>query len=672
MTINGMLIKNHEFGLSVGKDLSFRLQDLSKNGQFLAAGQASLDGIADLPSTPDGFTLSGPDSVLTDLGSAQRYVARAEFRAMTVALTIDQYEAWPDAFVLRWEFENCGESSLSWQRLAAPQLTLGETFREGVWTLQGPAVAWGQDFAFRLPVDFQRQNNLGQNERGEGGGIPLIYVWNRSAGLALAHIEPYQALWYMPVESTPTEIHLALEDRRAGEIQPRQRLNSLRVLISLHRGDFYAPLALYREVLARQGIHAPAPNAEDFQAAWCSWGYEFDVRPEEVTGVLPVLEEMGIHWLTLDDRWFDAYGDWNPRSDTFPGGEAQVRAMVKTIHGAGALAQIWWYPLCAEDGTGSWESHTYGHSELIQNHPDWVILNADGSVARNNRGLAELCPALPDVRKHLAEMTRRFIQDWDFDGHKLDNIYTVAPCYNPAHHHSRPEESVEAFPEAYRLIFDLTRQLKPFSVTQICPCGTPLTHTLIPYTDQTVTADPLNSAQIRQRIKFYKALMGPRSAVFADHVELSDGGIDFASEIGTGGVPATKFVWPEVAAVRARLKEWWGLDEEKRALWATWMRIYSQHPLAQGEYLNHYDLAFDTPEVHVVRLGKRLYYGLFTSQANQKFAGVVDLRGLDACAYRIRDYVHEIDLGRLNGPTARLPVEFTGSLLIYAEPVDVN
>ena len=99
-------------------------------------------------------------------------------------------------------------------------------------------------------------------------------------------------------------------------------------------------------------------------------------------------------------------------------------------------------------------------------------------------------------------------------------------------------------------------------MTQICPCGTPITFSLLPYTDQTVTADPTSSAQIRQRVKFYKALCGPRAAVFADHVELSDHGLDFASEIGVGGVPSTKFIWPDDPHVRARLDEVWAVDAQ--------------------------------------------------------------------------------------------------------------
>ena len=260
--------------------------------------------------------------------------------------------------------------------------------------------------------------------------------------------------------------------------------------------------------------------------------------------MLPVLKDLGLHWLTLDDHWFDHYGDWNPRHDSFPGGAEQMRRMVEKIHQAGALAQIWWYPLCVEDGHGNWDDHPYGISRLLRQHPDWLVLNGDGSAARNNRQLPMLCPALPEVQEYTLKLVRLFIEDWGFDGHKLDNIYCMAACHNPAHQHTHPEDSLEAFAGLYRQILEETRRLRPDSVTQICPCGTPITHTLLPAVDQTVTADPTSSAQIRQRIKFYKALTGPAMPVFADHVELSDGGADFASEIGAGGIPATKFILP--------------------------------------------------------------------------------------------------------------------------------
>jgi alpha-galactosidase len=244
----------------------------------------------------------------------------------------------------------------------------------------------------------------------------------------------------------------------------------------------------------------------------------------------------------------------------------------------------------------------------------------------------------------------------------------MAPCHNPAHQHDKPGDSITAFDRLYRQILEETRRLRPNSVTQICPCGTPITHTLLPAVDQTVTADPTSSAQIRQRIKFYKALTGPQMPVFADHVELSDGGVDFASEIGAGGIPSTKFILPLEAAVPGRLNEYWPLTHDKQALYKKWFAISRENGLANGEALNLYDLAFDEPEAHVIRKGKRLYYAFFTRHSQEEFAGRLELRGLDARAYLLHDYVNGQPLGTVIGPTGSLETKFRGSLLFFATP----
>lgn len=572
----------------------------------------------------------------------------------------------PQATSVKVTLTNAGHTPLSFDRFDAPQIDLAPNFAHPpLWTLQGAAVTWGQDFAFELPRGFSRDNFLGHLQDGEGGGIPVIYFWNKSHGIALMHTEPMPKDWYMPVETSETSISAALQLRQPVTLQPGESFAGLKTVISIHTGDFFAPLALYRELLAAQGVKAPEPVPANYEPAWCSWGYEFEVKPEEMTGVLPVLNELGLKWLTLDDRWFDAYADWNPRPETFPNGAEDMRRMNAEIHAAGAFSQIWWYPLCAEDGHGKWESHEYGLSQVLREHPEWVILNADGSVARNNRHLAMLCPALPEVLAHTVEITRRFLDDWGFDGHKLDNIYTIPACHNPAHQHARPEESTEALAEAYRVIFETTRQLRPNSVTQICPCGTPLTFSLIPFTDQTVTADPTSSYQIRQRIKFYKALMGPQAAVFADHVELSDGGIDFASGIGTGGVPSTKFIWPDDQLVRLRLSEVWSLSDEKKTEWQKWFGLYNKHRLAEGETLNLYDLAFDMPETHVIRQGAALYYAFYAQGLDESFSGRVELRGLEHTkTYRVWDYVAEQEITQVSGAHPVIPVTFKGALLV--------
>jgi alpha-galactosidase len=670
MGASAELIVNGRLGIEVSPNLTFRL--LRPGEGSLAAGRLVLEGQPGLPEEPDETYPIVKENLTTHYGPAQRHTARSVFDRMAVTLTIDRYDAWPDAFLVQWTLENHGLAPFDVDRLDAPRLELGETLKAPLWTFQGAAVRWGQDFAFPLPIDYERDNYLGHLQNGEGGGIPLACVWSQETGLALAHVELQPLDWYLPVENhSPGRVSLALEERSPLTIAPGEIYRSPQVLLAAFQGDFYAPLALYRDILSASGVRPADPGPESYQPAWCSWGYEFDVRPEDMLEALPKVRELGLRWLTLDDRWFDCYGDWNPRGDTFPGGEDQMRAMVDAIHRASAYAQIWWYPLCVEDGHGQWDSHTYGIASLFQEHPDWLILNQDGTVARNNRGLAMLDPSLPAVQQHLSDLTRRFIRDWDFDGHKLDNIYTVPACYNPTHHHRRPQESTEAFGEAYRTIFETTRALKPHSVTQICPCGTPPTFSLLPFMDQSVTADPTSSAQVRQRIKFYKALLGSRAAVFADHVELSDNGIDFASALGTGGVPGTKFVWPPDPALRDRLAEWWGLDAEKEALYRQWFHLYAAYPLAKGEYLNLYDLGFDHPEAHAIRYAAHLFFAFYTPHTGRAYHGKVELRGLDeGRTYLLKDYVHDRPLAVVSGPRGELEVNFTGFLLVEAAPQD--
>ena len=96
-----------------------------------------------------------------------------------------------------------------------------------------------------------------------------------------------------------------------------------------------------------EGLKRPTTNSEDYAVAWCGWGYLADVTPAQMLGTIPKLKEFGIHWATLDDRWFNNYGDWQPRSDTFPDGE--IQKMVQQFHQQGIKVQLWWLPLAVED-----------------------------------------------------------------------------------------------------------------------------------------------------------------------------------------------------------------------------------------------------------------------------------------------------------------------------------
>ena len=259
----------------------------------------------------------------------------------------------------------------------------------------------------------------------------------------------------------------------------------------------------------------------------------------------------------------------------------------------------------------------------------------------------------------------------EFFNKLLDNVYTVPECYNPAHHHKSPKDSIRAMAKIYQEIFETTRALKPESVTQSCPCGTPPNFAWLPYMDQAVTADPVGSIQVRRRIKMYKALLGPQAAVYGDHVELTkivfkgdneiDMGMDFASTVGTGGVVGTKFVWPDPGP---HFKEVY-LNPQKEAIWKKWTAIYNNKMLSSGTFLNLYTYGYDIPEGYAIRKDGNMYYAFFAPDPSVPWQGKIELRGLENSGrYKVYDYENEKDLGMVTGQNPTLTTKFTNDLLL--------
>ncbi len=196
------------------------------------------------------------------------------------------------------------------------------------------------------------------------------------------------------------------------------------------------------------------------------------------------------------------------------------------------------------------------------------------------------------------------------------------------------------------MIYETALSIKPDAVIEICPCGTNYSFYNLPYMNQAVSSDPQSSWQIRLKGKTIKALTGSYVAYYGDHVELSDGKSDFASTVGIGGVPGSKFIWPESAHINVETGNI-GLTPEKEKEWKKWLDIYKDKMLSKGKYLGDlYDIGFDRPETHVVQKGDTLYYAFYA----EEFDGNLELRGLDNNKnYKLTDYVNNIDLGVVSG-----------------------
>jgi len=421
----------------------------------------------------------------------------------------------------------------------------------------------------------------------------------------------------------------------------------------VHQGDYFRTLTEYRRLMVRQGFQMASAPDSAFGPIWCAWGYGRSVQLKQVYDTLPTVKKMGFAWVTLDDGWQNNYGDWGVDSRKFPHGDADMKALVDRIHAEGFKAQLWWSPLSAVP-----------NSQLLKEHPDFLLLNEYGSKRKISWWNSfYMCPADRAVVEYHKALVRKILGEWGFDGLKLDgqHMNAVPPCYNPAHHHKSPEDSVEALPDFFREIYETARSVKPDALVEFCPCGTAYSFFTMPHFNMSVASDPESSFQIRSKGKTLKALMGDNIPYFGDHVELSDGANDFASTVGVGGVVGTQFVLPNLIKKHSTSD----LTPEREKVFEKWLQIYKEKMLSRGEYLGElYDIGFDRPEAHAIRKGGEMYYAFFS----RHWSGPIELRGLQDRTYHIVDYVNGKDFGNVHGPKATISADFEKHLLIEAHP----
>jgi alpha-galactosidase len=639
--------------------------------------------ITDWVLNPASIKISNATGPLGKLGKRVDEASTSSSTGLEKHQIIEFYDDLPAEAFSTVSYKNVGTRPVQLEKVLSQRHRLNAALNDPnvppfkMWSFHGSSEAWGKDDVVQISAKFARSNIMStmmrNDENQTGGGVPVIAFWTPSMGQAIGHVELLPIPLSMPVQLASdgrVEASIVLSDQ--GILRSGETYSTPQSFVAVYHGDFYQPLQLYSSAMQRRGWEPAKPNGADYQANWCGWGYEMDFTPKQMLGTIPKLKQLGLKWATLDAGWFANRGDWEPRHDTFPGDS--LKKVVEAYHKEGLHLTLWWIPIVAEDGRGKdiLNHRSYAMSKVVQEHPDWLILNKDGKPARLTADLGGLCPALPQVQDYYRKLTEKFIRDWDFDGHKLDFSYTVPPCFNPAHHHQSPNDSTYAMSEIYKIIFQTTRALKPESVTQSCPCGTPPNVAWLAYIDQAVTADPVGSVQVRLRTKMYKALLGPESAVYGDHVELTkvlgantgheiDVGKDFASSVGTGAVLGTKFTWPDYGPKFKTVM----LTPEKEALWKKWIDIYDSKMLSRGIFKNLYIYGVDFPEAYTIEKDGKMYYSFFAANEKDMWTGTLELRGLSPGKYTVQDYVDGKSLGTVDAASPKLSgIQFTDHLLL--------
>ncbi|HWF91322.1 MAG TPA: glycoside hydrolase family 36 protein [Terriglobales bacterium] len=468
-------------------------------------------------------------------GGGTQLIVEGKAGTLTKKVTVTVYDDFPTMAFFDVQYTNTGAGKLtiqSWTNNAYVVNAQRNSASPAFWSYQSGSYEKRPDWVLPLHAKFRQENYQGMNASDYGGGTPIVDVWRRDVGIAIGHVERRPRLVSLPVSMPdPAQAKIAVRFVKNIVLNPGESFHTFRTFVSVHQGDYFRTLTDYRRFMMKQGFQMAAAPDDAFGAIWCAWGYGRSVQPQQVYGTLPTVKRLGFTWVTLDDGWQNNVGDWQLDPKKFPHGDADMKALVDRIHQEGFKAQLWWSPLSAVPS-----------SELLHEHPDYKLLNRDGTARKVSWWDSDyLCPADKPVVEYHKALVKKILVDWGFDGLKLDgqDMNGVPRCFNPAHHHAQPEDSVESLPDFFRAIYETAQAVKPGALVEFCPCGTAFSFFTMPHFNMSVASDPKSSFQVRSKAKTLKALMGDNVPYFGDHVELSDGGNDFASTLGVGGVVGT-------------------------------------------------------------------------------------------------------------------------------------
>ncbi len=569
------------------------------------------------------------------------------------------YDSIPNLFVLHTYYINTSSVPVcvtGWEN-SSSRFTSSETY-----AFQPTSTAERQDWMLPVEEGFYQRNFLGMNNTDYGGGIPLIYLWDRDGGVATGLCEPVLREVSMPIcrpaGSDAASFSLRYDCPQRILLSPGDTLKTYSTFVSAHRGDYFDAVRSFTRMMgAEYGFTPESSPSEAFEPVWCAWGYERTFTPDEIIATLPKVRELGFKWVDVDDGYQISEGDWHTRKG-FPGGDRAMRRIADAIHSQGLKAKIWYAPLAADPG-----------SEVLKKYPQALLQTRDGAPEYITYWDSYyLSPVNPYTRKLTDETVKMFLDDWDFDGLKLDgqHLNCCMPDFNPDSDIDSPEEAAERMPEFFGEIMRCAGELKPGAVVQLCPCGCAINFFHLPHFNQAVASDPVSSRQVRMKCKTYKAISNSL-AYYADHVELTDGGMDFATQLGIGGVPGSKFTYP---APNPNVEgDGYLLTPEKEAALKKWIGLYNGLMLSKGTYLNLYDIAFDSPETHLISKGDRLYYAFY---ADRWDARPIELRGLTAKKYVARAYADDNRTFEVDSSDPWIRPVFEGCLLLELTPAETD
>ena len=582
-------------------------------------------------------------------------------------LTIELYENIPNVAITYASYTNLSAKQLQIDKVIGDSYTVDRKLIDpnkksyDFSLFQGCGIDWGVNYSnIKVDSTYSAENFMGVTKvhrDPKGGGIPVLDLWGKKMGMAIAHISAKPEFVSLPIKVlTDGKIQYSIEESYNSQYEPislrkGEKFSAVKYAVIVHSLDYFDALRTYATLLNYQGIKTFKDTPDTVpQSYWKTWGYQLDFKLGDIYAKIPEFRELGIEMIVLDDGWFSNYGDWEPSREEgkFPGGREDLKKFVEKMHQENFKVGVWWCPLIAEP-----------NSEVAKTHPDWVMKKEDGSpYLMEKPDTYFLCPDYEPVLDFWKQQIDKLYKEFDVDYvyHDWANIVEVPPCYNPAHKHESPLSPYWNLSGQYKIMYDEAQSIKPGCAIELCECGRPHDPYKMPYYNITNASDANNKEQVRQRLKVEKALNGSRTYFNPGYIRpikpTEDWGYDpceIDECVAMGGYFETYYT---------------DLPEDKKKEWVEWLKIYREEQIYKGEYLNLYDIEFDNPDVIVTRKDDVFYYF-----APGPYNGNLELRGLENGKYEIHDLYSKELVANVDGQDAKVNISREGNICLKVKPV---
>lgn len=233
----------------------------------------------------------------------------------------------------------------------------------------------------------------------------------------------------------------------------------------------------------------------------------FDFNEDKIVAIAEKAAKVGIDTMVLDDGWFSSrindkcgLGDWYENRDRLPNG---LEGLAKRINALGMRLGLWFEPEMVNPGT-----------ELIKNHPDWIIHTKDRESyqVRNQYTLDlsrdDVCDYIIDTLSGILSRVNIEYVKWDM------NRYMSAPGSALLDGARQGEVMHRYILGLYRTLETITQRFPNILFESCASGGSRFDAGMLYYMPQTWTSDDSDAVE-RLKIQFGTSIVYPFSAMGA-------------------------------------------------------------------------------------------------------------------------------------------------------------